>query len=234
VPANNIGLRVAAAPYTMFLNNDTLIYPGALAHLVDWLNAQETAGAVSGQILNADGTDQGTARRFPSMANAIFGRRSLVTRLWPNNPLSRRYMVGRHRLGSEPFEVDILSSACMVVRTAPALAMGGMDEDFQLYWVDAEMCSRFQKRGYRIWCVPDAKIMHYEGQGGSTRTFRQRCRSLVAFHLDAWYAFTKVNSFSLMHPAAWISAALLGTRCGLLAILQLLRPGHSFSSGGKN
>jgi len=234
VPANNVGLRMALAPYTMFLNNDTLILPGCLEAIVEWLDKNPKAGAASGQILNSDGTDQGTARRFPSVANGLFGRRSLLTRWFPNNRWSRNYMLGRQTSTERPFEVEILSSACMVVRTELACELHGMDEDFQLYWVDAEMCSRIARRGFGVWCIPSAKIVHYEGQGGSTKTFRQRLRSTVAFHRDAYHAYTKVYKLSTWHPRALAAAVLLETRCAVLMTLQLLRPSRATSSGGKN
>ena len=234
VPANNVGLRRARAPITMFLNNDTLIKPGCLQQLVQFMNEHPRVGAVSGQILNADGSDQGTARRFPTIANALFGRRSIATRIWPGNPWSRRYMVGRHHSGTEPFEVQILSSACMVVRTRESLELGGMDEDFRLYWVDAELCSRLRARGFSIWCVPEAKIIHFEGQGGSTKTFRQRLRSTIVFHTDAYHAYTKTHGWKSAHPGSLITALLLASRCSMLICVQLARPAHSTSSGGRN
>ncbi len=234
VPGNNVGLQHVDAPYTLFLNNDAFVEANALELIVDFFDAHPQAGAVSGKILNPDRSDQGTARRFPTVANAIFGRRSLVTRRFPDNPWSRRYMVGRHRTDNEPFEVEILSSACMAVLTAQAREMGGMDEDFYLYWVDAEMCSRFRKRGYQVWCVPGARIVHFEGQGGSTKTFARRMRATVGFHQDSYHAYTKVHELTPWRPPAMTVASLLGMRCLALMGLQLLRPKRATSSGGRN
>lgn len=234
VPANNVGLRHARGPYSLFLNNDAFVEEGALERLVAFMDAHPRAGAVSGKILNPDRSDQGTARRFPTVANAIFGRRSWLTRLFPDNPWARRYMVGRHRTDDEPFEVETLSSAAMMVRTAEALAMGGMDEAFYLYWVDSEMCARFRRQGFGIWCVPRAIIVHYEGQGGSTKTFRRRMRSTIGFHRDSYLAYTKVHRLTPWRPPAMLVAVLLAIRCGLLVALQLLQPSRATSSGGRN
>src|SRR5262245_57618870 len=59
VPANNRGLEHATGQYTMFLNNDTELFPGCLAELASFLDDHPEVGAVSPQILNPDGTDQG-------------------------------------------------------------------------------------------------------------------------------------------------------------------------------
>ena len=234
VPANNVGLRESAGRYVMFLNNDTELLPGCLADLAAFLDANPQVGAVSPQILNPDGTDQGCARRFPSPLNGLFGRRSLLTRLFPDNPWSKRFMVGRHHEGDEPFEVEILSAACLIVRTDVAMAIGGMDEDFQLYWVCAEMCARVRAAGYGVYCVPRAKMIHYEGKGGSTKTFRQRARMTVGFNRDAYLAYIKVHHLGPWDPRRWFAALALSARAGCLMGLQLLRPGRATSSGGTN
>jgi N-acetylglucosaminyl-diphospho-decaprenol L-rhamnosyltransferase len=230
VPANNLGLRQANGRYVFFLNNDTLVAEGAIGELVRFLDSHPEAGAVSGRVLNADGSDQGCARSLPSLANAIFGRRSLMTRLCPRNPWSRRYMICWHHPGKEPFEVQILSSAALMMRAHEAKELNGMDEDFRLYWVDAELCARIRRRGGRIFCVPRARILHFEGLGGSTRTFRLRFRATVAFHTDAYHAYVKIHQLRLWHPRALAVGAALSCRAALLTVVQLLRPKRATSS----
>lgn len=234
VAANNEGLSHATGRYVMFLNSDTQLDSECLTQLVAFLDRHPQVGAAGPDILNPDGSDQGTARRFPTVVNAIFGRRSLLARCFPNNPWSRRQMIGRHRANDEPFDVEILSSACLVVRRALALELGGMDEDFQLYWVDAELCSRIRDTGYRVCCVPRAKLVHYEGEGGSTRTLRQRFRTTVGFHQDAYYAYVKVKHLRGIHPLSLFAAAALSVRASCLMLVQLARPGRATSSGGRN
>jgi N-acetylglucosaminyl-diphospho-decaprenol L-rhamnosyltransferase len=234
VPANNLGLASATGRYVMFLNNDVRVYPGCFQELVSFLDDHPDVGAVSGQILNPDGSDQGCARRFPTVMNGLFGRRSLLTRLFPRNPWSKRYMIGRQVIDDHPFEVEILSSACLVLRAELAKDLGGMDEDFKLYWVDAELCSRVRQRGYKVYCVPRAKIMHYEGQGGSTKTWRQRCRATLCFHQDAYRAYYKVYHLPRFHPRRLFAAIVLSVKASGMIVLQFLRPGKATSSGGRN
>ena len=86
VPANNIGMRSATGRYMMYLNHDTELRPGCLQALAAFLDANPRVGAISGKIMNPDGSDQGVARRFPSLMNGLFGRRSVLTKWFPNNP----------------------------------------------------------------------------------------------------------------------------------------------------
>lgn len=233
VPANNVGMASATGRYLMYLNNDTTISPGCLQALKAFLDAHPNAGAISPSICNPDGSDQGVARRFPTLMNGIFGRRSFLTKLFPNNPWARRYMVCLHRADTDPFEVDMLSAACMVVRTDQVKEMGGFDESFTLYWVDAELCARLQHAGFSIWCVPEARILHFEGMGGSTSTLRRRIRMTIAFNRDAYLAYWKRNRLGPFHPARWAAAAILSARTAALLVLQLLRPNRATSSPAK-
>jgi GT2 family glycosyltransferase len=234
VAANNIGLARATAPLVAFLNNDTELHRGCLQALVDHFLQTPDAGAASGQVLNADGTDQGTARRFPCVMNGLFGRRSWLTHVFPKNPWSRRYLVGRFHHGDAPFEVETLSSACMVLRTELAQRLGGMDERFRLYWVDAELCHRVRQAGFKVYCVQSAKITHFEGQGGSARSWRQRCRATIAFHKDAFLAYTKIKQLGVLHPLRWFAWCALSVRMVGLLMVQILRPHRTTCSGGRN
>ncbi len=234
VRANNIGLERATGKYLLYLNNDTKMLPGCLSRLRDFFQQQPRSGAVSPQILNPDGTDQGVARNFPTFMNGLFGRRSVLTRVFPHNPWTRRYMIGRHHRGEASFECEMLSAACLAVPTALARDLSGFDEDFTHYWVDSEFVGRVRKRGYRAYCVPSAKIIHFEGSGGSTSTFRQRCRMTIGFNRDAYLAYVKVLELAPYHPMRLFAAMALTIRAFLLMSAQLLRPGRATSSGGKN
>jgi GT2 family glycosyltransferase len=234
VRGNNVGLQRARGRFTMYLNSDTVIYPGALQALVEHLDAHPEVGAASGTILNADGTDQGVVRRFPTFMNGLFGRRSFLSRLFPNNRWYRRYMQSRSERGGAPYQAEILSACSMIVPTQLVREAGGFDERFHFYWVDAELCCRLARRGYQIVCVPAARILHHEGQGGSTSTFAKRLRMNLAFNHDAYLAYVEYHQFARWDPRRLLTKLILAgrTACGLAQLL--LRPSRATSSGGTN
>src|SRR5678815_2511425 len=195
VRGNNVGLKHATGRYTMYLNSDTVIFPGALAELVGHLDAHPEIGAASGTILNSDGSDQGVVRRFPTFMNGLFGRRSFLSKLFPNNRWYREYMKSRFQQSDDPYEAEILSACSLIVPTRLLLETGGMDERFHFYWVDAELCCRLARQGLKIVCVPRARIMHHEGKGGSTSTFAKRLRMNLAFNHDAYLAYIEYHQF---------------------------------------
>lgn len=234
VRGNNVGLKQARGRYTMYLNSDTEIHPGALQVLVDYMEKHAEVGAASGAILNPDGTDQGVIRRFPTIMNGIFGRRSFLSKLFPNNPYYRRYMQSRTETGDAPFETEMLSACSMLVRTDLLRELGGMDERFQFYWVDGELCIRIARKGYKVMCVPRAKIMHHEGKGGSVGTFAKRMKMNIAFNHGAYLAYVQYHRFGACDPRRLLVWAILAARTVLLAGALLLRPWKSTSSGARN
>lgn len=234
VKGNNIGLRKATGRYTMFLNSDTVIYPNALQELISFMDDNPQVGIASGSILNTDGSDQGVVRRFPTIMNGLFGRRSWLSRLFPNNHWYKHYMQSRNHEGMKPFQAEILSACSMVVRTDLAQQLGGWDERFRFYWVDAEFCTRIVRKGFHVYCVPKAKIMHHEGKGGSTSTFKKRLQMNRAFNDGAYLAYVEYHQLANWDPRRIVVKIILTFRMLLLVFIQFLRPSKATSSGGKN
>lgn len=234
VKANNAGLKQARGQYTMYLNSDTIIEPGAFQYLIQFLDAHPEVAAASGAIFNPDGTDQGVIRQFPSVMNGIFGRRSFLSRFFPNNRWYRRYMQSRRQEGLEPFDTEMISACSMVVRTDLTRRLGGFDERFRFYWVDGELCARFIQNGHRVCCVPRARVIHYEGHGGSTSTFKKRLQMNIAFNQGAYLAYVSYHRLHPLDPRRFLVKSILIARMVALAILQFLRPTKATSSGGAN
>ena len=193
------------------LNPDTVADPGSLERLVDLLDADETVGIAAPQLLNLDRSDQGTARAFPTPAAALLGRRSPLTRLWPNNRWSRRYLVGRQQSDREAFPVDWVSGACLMMRHDLARRTNGFDESFFMYWEDADWCRRIKDRGYQVVCEPRAKVVHDEGAQR-----RPYPRQVWVFHESAYRYYAKHHLTGPRRPLRPVVHAALMTRAGLV------------------
>ncbi|MHA3771307.1 glycosyltransferase family 2 protein [Verrucomicrobiota bacterium sgz303538] len=234
VRGNNVGLKQSRGRYTMYLNSDTAIYPGALQLLIDHMEQHPDVGAASGAILNPDGSDQGVIRRFPTIMNGIFGRRSWLSKVFPNNRWYRQYMQSRQEQSEAPFETEMLSTCSMIVRTDLLRELGGMDERFQFYWVDGELCMRIARKGHRVVCVPQAKIMHHEGKGSSVSTFAKRLKMNAAFNHGAYLAYVEYHQLRRFDPRRLFARLILTARTILLMGSLFLRPWKATSSGGAN
>ena len=218
--AVNRGVAASRGRYVMLLNPDAVLAAGALEQLLAFAESRPGVGVVAPALRNADGTPQHTARAFPRPAAALFGRRSALTRLLPGNRWSRAFLTGREHDGSEPFRADWVSGAAMLVPRAVIDRVGGLDEDFFLFWEDADWCRRIGDAGFQVWCVPAAVVVHDEG---GTRDHGWSPRTIRWFHQGAYRYWVKHEAPQRWSPTRWLAAALLGTRAAALTVGALLR-----------
>jgi GT2 family glycosyltransferase len=198
----NLGARLTDAPFLLLLNPDCVADGQAIARMVQYAESRPDAAVIGPRILNADGSVQGSARRFPGITTAIAGRSSWLTRRFPKNPLSRRNLPaldGR----TMPLDVDWVSGACMLVRRAAFEQVRGMDERFFLYWEDADLCRRLAEKRWRTVYFPDATIVHAGGRS-SIHAYRE---SLAAFHRSAFFLFRKhaKGPVRLLQPVVYLA-----------------------------
>jgi GT2 family glycosyltransferase len=212
--ANNAGFAMAAGRRLVVLNPDTVVEPGTLDLLADFLDRHPLAGVAAPRMLNPDGSDQATARSLPTPAAALFGRRSPLTRLFPKNPWSSRFLSGRAHSTDEPFRSDFVSAAAMMVDRSVLDWVGGFDEEFFLYWEDADWCRRIAEAGFEIWTVPKAQVVHDEG---GSRHGRWPVRVVGHFHRGAYLYWRNHHAPQWWNPLRW--AAALGLTMRAIAVI---------------
>ncbi len=219
--AVNQGLALAKRHYVMVLDADTIIQSDVLEQLLSFLQQRSDVAVVAPMVLNGDGTLQRTARNFPRPLNGLFGRQSLLTRWFPGNPISRRYL-GEETIspGDGPFAVEFVSSACMMFPRHLVQQIGAWDEEFAGYWVDADWCKRARTIGL-IYCCPQASATHYEQNRRGVRKGSSRIR---AFHRGAYIFYRKHFTFGFLDPRAVAAAVLLSIRAGLLIAIDRFLP----------
>ena len=217
--AGNQAISLACGRHFLFLNDDTRITRDALEALIGFQRAHPDAGAVGPQLLYADGTEQGAHKAFPTPLVALFGRRSLMRRWFPNNPVSRRYLTSAYAQGSTAYEVDSVSAACVLVRRETIEDVGGMDEGFFVYWSDVDWCRRMKDRHWKLYVVPSARVVHLEGQMIS----RQRPRAIVDFHRGAYLYYCRHHARSAWNPMRMLALGGLGLRTLVMLVVNELR-----------
>lgn len=233
--AANAGMALGHAAYVALLNPDTVADPGSLTRLVEALRTlhsvpsvpsapsvlsgrssrpSEPAAIVAPTLRYADGRPQLTARSFPTASAGLFGRRSVLTKLLPGNRWSRRFLVERDHAGeTEPYRVDWVSGAAMVLPRVVLDRFGGFDEGYFLFWEDADWCRRLAGAGYSVWCVPDATVRHDEG---GTRRHTGSALATRSFHAGAYRYWRTHHAPQPWNPLRWAAAAALGSRALLL------------------
>ena len=217
-PAGNQGAAIAKGRYLMFLNDDILILDDAFPKLIEWMDANPHVGMIGPRLLNPDGSDQfSSGRTFPTPAAALFGRKSILTKLFPNARWAKGYLLSDCMESAEPFEVDWLSAAAMIARREPFFAVGGLVDDFY-YFHEQIICDRIKRLGHPIYLHPKSKIIHYEGAGSGVRTGRVRRGHIRSFHIAAFKWYCLHRGIGNWNPVRLPMAAILGARAAALML----------------
>lgn len=182
----NRGLLASTGRYVLWVNPDGRLVGGSLRQVIHWMDTHPDVGIVGGKILDPDGTVQRSARAFPSYGAALGHRYSLLTRWFPSNPWSRRYLRGEATFAEiEP--VDWVSGACVLHRRAVSDALRGLDERFFMYVEDVDFCRRAWDAGWKVYFHPGV-VMEHE-VGGSSRQVNRPM--IVARHRSMWRYYLK-------------------------------------------
>ncbi|MBT3367815.1 MAG: glycosyltransferase, partial [Nitrospina sp.] len=196
--AVNNGLTQGTAPYILILNPDTLIRPGLISNTMGYMADHPEVGILGPKIFDRDGAIQGSARTFPNLLTALFGRKSVLSKIFPKNPITRENILTTRSDGITPMEVDWVSGACMLVRREAVNQVGLLDETFFMYWEDADWCRRMWQKGWKVVYFPRASVAHYVGVSSETNIFR----SVLEFHRSIFHLFDKHARapYSLLKP----------------------------------
>ncbi len=215
--AANIGIRATTGEFVLVLNPDSEIREGALETLVAWMRSHPRTGIAGPRLVGADGTPEHSGRTFPGPQTILFNRYSLLTKLLPDNPWSKRYLLADWDRNSSR-SVDWLSGSCMCVRRAAIAQAGEMDEGYFMFNEDVDWCHAMKDAGWSVDYVADAAVMHRIGASHgrtSERVVRER-------HLGMIRYFRKYHSRNFL-LVALVSIAV-HARMQLMLYLNSRRP----------
>jgi GT2 family glycosyltransferase len=149
--ANNLGVARATGSFVVFLNNDTeVLAPDWLHHLLYYAE-QRDVGAAGALLVYPDRTVQ--------HAGVALGMRGTADHTMRGFPVDADGYAGS--LGCAR-EVSAVTAACMMIRKALFLEIGGFNEHFFTAYQDLELCLRLRDRGLRIIYTPESVVVHHE------------------------------------------------------------------------
>lgn len=216
--SNNRALELAKGRYVYLLNSDTLMRPQALDKMVEFLDTHPRAGAVGNKLLNEDGSIQASVKVLPSFMAGLFGARSPITKLFPNNPLSSKHLLHLSEDMTEPFKAGYVSSASTMIRREVVQQVGGLDPRLS-YHVDADYCARIWEAGWEVYYLPDAVVVHLDHRGGTLANPIRRFKSVMEFHYGSFIYYQKHQMKSIWHPMTLV--VILGLSVRLVFSLAL-------------
>jgi GT2 family glycosyltransferase len=177
---NNIGLRFALermADYVLLLNNDTEVEKDFLTKLVAVAEADEKIGVASPIIFD------GNSRQIWYSGGEI---------KW----LKMKALNARSASVAESYETDFITGCAMLIKAAVFKRVGLLDEDYFLYWEDADFSVRTRRAGFKNIVVAGAWVYHFEK---SESNLKNKTYWLVVSGL----IFFKKNAPSALRPWFW-------------------------------
>lgn len=146
---NNVGIAAAlsrGADWVFVLNEDTVLDPGCIAHLVAAGQADPQVGMLGPMIYHASEPE------VIQSAGGMLGPRWCSTHLGQNQ-------VDRGQF-PQPHRVEWVSGCAIFARRALIEQVGAIDQRFFYYWEETEWCLRARRAGWQVLHVPHARLWH--------------------------------------------------------------------------
>jgi N-acetylglucosaminyl-diphospho-decaprenol L-rhamnosyltransferase len=192
--AANLAIGELGTRYVLLLNADTELTPRTVESLAAYLDDHPTVALAGPRIVNAAGTYEQSAHRFPTPTSLLLHARWWPgpqaprpsapsgddrpnRRLWPSVPLARSHEW-------RPRPVDWVLGAALAIRREAFEAVNGFDEAYFLYQEEIDLCYRLRAAGWEIHYAPVATVLHVGGASTgqrATETFGQFVRSTQRF-----------------------------------------------------
>jgi GT2 family glycosyltransferase len=157
--ANNQALQVCSGRYVLLINPDTIVPPGVIHRMIDFMKRHPQAGLAGPELLDGNGRLLVNWVRWSPRHMAEFLIEELAS-------------LGRDRtriMFQRPRRVRILTGACWLARYDAMAGIGFYDEDFFMYAEEPDICTRMRDAGWEIWLLRDIHIIHYKKQSVQQR-----------------------------------------------------------------
>lgn len=207
--ANNQGLIRAEGGYILVVNPDTVVGEDTIKILLDFMDVHPDVGAIGPKLIDRGGKFELNSRRGFPTPFAAFCKISGLAQIFPRSRLFARYNL-TYLDPDTSSEVDALTGAFILIRREVYQQVGGFDEDFFMYGEDLDWCYRIKNAGWKIYYLPDARVIHYGGES----VLRSRVDTRRAFY-QAMYLFIRKHfsgglplKIALLKAGVFFSASL--------------------------
>ncbi len=168
--ACNQGIDKSSGEFILLLNPDTMVREDSISIMINFFRSHADAGAAGCKILNADGTLQLACRRSFPTASIALPKLLGLSRIFPKSRIFGRYNL-TYLDPDETTEVDAVSGSFLMFRSAVLNNTEMLDSNFFMYGEDLDFCFRIKQNGWKIYYVPDTKIIHYKGESTKLSSF---------------------------------------------------------------
>jgi len=198
---NNAGIREAlarGADAVLLLNNDTVVDPDFLKHLVNRMNTAPTCGMVAPKIYYFDQPDK------------IWFAGGVVS-MWTGTMRHIGIREMDHGQFDSVREIGYASGCCLLIRSEVIRKIGMLDDSYYMYTEDADWSMRVRKAGYTIIFEPAARIWHKlsVSAGGHLSWFKLRNKFISNFRF-----FWRYGSWAQRLVFPWMNVLVNAVAAG--------------------
>jgi GT2 family glycosyltransferase len=186
--AANLAIASCSSKYVLLLNGDTLLQPGSLQALNDYLDEHPQVAIVGPTLVKPDGTRQASWFPFPTPLQILL-RETSLSKILPDNLSSDVPDVAR--------AVPWVLGAALAIRRVAFESIGGFDRSFFMYYEEVDLCYRLKQSGWQIHFTPAAAVAHIGGASTKQQWMAmaiQLYKSLCHFYKKH---YSRVQSFQL-------------------------------------
>ncbi len=186
--AVNQALELCNGDYIFLLNPDAFIKKNSIERMIDFLRANLKAGAVAPKILYPDNSLQLSCRAFPTITTQ-FLESSYLFKLFPKSKFFGKYFMSWWDHNNIN-EIDWASGSALMIRREALNKVGFLDEKMFMYSEDIDWCYRCWEKGWKIYYLPEAIVIHYDAQSAKISPANRLIQVL-----ESRYYFFKKHGF---------------------------------------
>jgi GT2 family glycosyltransferase len=222
--ANNLGAAGARGDALLFLNPDTEVVGNAVSQMLSVLKTLPQAGIVGCKLLNTDLTVQTSCvQPFPTILNQALDL-TIMQRLFPAVSLWRTSASFNN--AEDPVEVQAISGACMMVKSAAFRDVNGFSPEYFMYTEDIDLCFKAQQAGYKNYYINTASVIHHGGGSSFHRQENSYANVQMRASIAKFLKKTRGDLYASMYRSTMFLAGVVRLIAASLLLLPCIVTGQ--------
>jgi GT2 family glycosyltransferase len=162
--------------YALLLDEDTILRPRAIEHMVRFMDAHRDVGIAGCRTVNLDGSYQKSTGLMFSLGTELLN--ALRPEAFWRDGIDETVTAWK--------SAHWLNGAFLMVRAEVIEQVGGFDEYFHILVHEPDWCLRISRAGWKVAYVPEAGVVHI-GNALSVARPVKSYENLVRYHVNRYY-----------------------------------------------
>ena len=174
---NNLGASHASGEYLFLLNSDTILLEDSVTKLHDFFKRNENSfkiGTLGCLLVDQNQGENASAFRFSNVKSVISDTLKGLLSKFFKFKAPEEYDFKQSYL-----KVDYVIGADLMIKNSVFKEMKGFDDDYFMYFEEADLQKRILKKGLNAYIITDTKIIHLEGGSTDSKKLTNRRRTMI-------------------------------------------------------